>query len=128
MFILFEQKIVLTDARKIGGLWCVNPPGPIDQTLFSLSTLQTSPSLPSINCTITFSANYTMNVLGSRGILKDILTFYHGAFSFPTFSTICKSIYKHHLISLPGNVTYKQVRKHLTFSKPIHQRHLLQEP
>lgn len=69
-----------------------------------------------------------MNVLRSRGILKDILTFYHGAFSFPTFSTIYKSIYKHHLISLPGNVTYKQVRKHLTFSKPIHQRHLSQEP
>ena len=68
-----------------------------------------------------------MNVLAPRGILKDRIAFYHGAFGFCAISTLCSAIDNLSLASLPGQLTSKQVRKHLQFSKPMHQGHLSQE-
>ena len=86
-----------------------------------------SSSVHSVNSTVTFPKTHVINVLGPRGIFKDRIAFYHGAFGFCAIFTLCSTIDKLSLASLPGQFTSRQVRTDLHFSKPIHQEHLSQE-
>ena len=81
---------------------------------------------PVANATIPNITHYA-NILAPTNALTDRVDFYRASLGNPTLSTLCTALDKARLVSFPGHITAKQVRKVARFSESMHQGHLTQE-
>ena len=101
MTVRYNENIVLVGKRVQGGLWTIS--------------YSSDEKLNQLICTD--SVHHIVNILCFDTTVQHRFVFLHTVMVYPVTSTFCKGL--DDILVLPGNLTTKQLQKHLNFLKIV---------